>query len=332
MHAVRFVRRLSARWFAAFVASAAAGVVLAAQEPAPAPAPQDPPRPAPHTPLDAPADAAQLAPGALPADASPAARRTWEALCSALGAAADAPRVEAFDLSFDARAWAEGGEGEKSFRNARLRFLAPNFVDSALDSGRRRMRGPRGDWIVDAQGTAVRLQGVEMAQDRRELDQILQVARTFANLVNARTLRLRKLETVATPPFELPAALAQRASSVTWLSLVSPDFALARSDGGKSSSEVRAWIALDSATSLPSLAVVAEESTDPAAPHTALLIELWNWAPLDGLRSPKNVRTYPPLSDSPKWGFQDKQNLQLWLTKGSLRAKLAPIDFEPPRK
>lgn len=327
MHAVRFARRFSARLFAALAATAAAGIAIAAQDPAPQPTP--PPAPAPQP---APADAAPLVPGALPADASPAARSAWEALCAALGAAADAPRVEAFDLSFDARAWAQGGEGEKSFRNARLRFLAPNFVDSAFDSGRRRMRGPRGDWIVDAQGAAVRLQGVEMAQDRRELDQILQVARTFANLVNARTLRLRKLETVATPPFELPAALAQRASAVSWLSLVSPDFALARSDGSKSDTEVRAWIALDSATQLPALAVVAEEGVDASTPRTALLVELWNWAPLDGLRSPKNVRTYPPLEGGAKWSFQDKQNLQLWLTKGSLRAKLAPGDFEPPRK
>lgn len=325
MYAVRLARRISARWLAALAATAATGAVLTAQDPAPTP--QIPPAPVVAT--DAPAE---LVPGALPADASPAARNAWEALCAALGAAADAPKVEAFDLSFDARAWAEGSEGEKSFRNARLRFFAPNFVDSTLDSGRRRMRGPRGDWIVDAQGNSVRLQGVEMAQDRRELDQILQVARTFANLVNARTLRLRKLETLSAPPFELPAALAQRASSVSWLSLVSPDFSLAHADGGKSSSEVRAWIALDSATHLPSLAVVAEESTDASTPRTALLVELWNWAPLDGLRSPKNVRTYPPLAEGAKWGFQDKQNLQLWLTKGSLRAKLAPGDFEPPRK
>lgn len=275
---------------------------------------------------------AELLPGVLPADVSATAKASWEALCAALGAPPGAERVQAFDLSFDARVWQEGGEGEKSFRNGQLRFLAPGFVDSALESGRRRMRGPRGDWVVDSKGGAVRLQGVEMAQDRRELDQVVHIARTFANLVNARSLRLRKLEPVATPPFRLPAAVAERATAASWLSIVSPDFTIARQDGSAGQGEVRVWLALDATTHLPLLAVVAEESSAGPAPLSALLVEMWNWAPLDGLRAPKNVRTYPPLHESPSWAFQERQNLQLWLTKGTLRAKLAPTDFEPPRK
>jgi hypothetical protein len=273
-----------------------------------------------------------LVPGAMPADAAPEAVAMWTAVRNGLGAEPSGAPVTAFDLGFEARVWQPNGEGEKTLKNAQLRFLAPDFVDSALESGRRRLRGPRGDWIVDAKGQAQRLQGVELAQDRRELDQIVHVARTFANLVNVRSLRLRKLERIAAAPFQLPASMTERAAGKSWLSLVSPDFAIARHDGTKSERDVRVWLAIDSATHLPSLAVVAEDDRGTLAPESALLLELVNWTVLDGLRAPKSVRTFLPDTSGGTWRFQEKQNLQLWLTKGSLRAKLVPADFEPPRK
>jgi len=317
----RLTERVPVRGCVALALTALCAGALAAQTPAPAPTPS--PRVEQTLP--------PLAPGALPAEATAEARAAWETLCSALGVAPDTPRVEAFELSFDARAWQAGGESEKSFRNGQLRFLAPGFVDSALETGRRRLRGPRGDWLVDAKGGAVRLQGVELAQDRRELDQIVHIARTFANLVNARSLRLRRLETLPAPPFALPAAARERANGALWLALVSPDFGLARADGA-ARNEAHVWLALEQSTHLPLLAVVADGGPSDTAAAAAVLVELWNWAPLDGLRAPKNVRTYPPRGEGAAWAFEERQNLQLWLTKGTLRAKLAPQDFEPPAK
>jgi len=317
---------------------------LAAQDPAPAPTPAPvpekpaPEKPAPENPAPAkPAPALpELIPGALPSDATPQALAAWNALSTALGVSADTPRVSAFDLSFEARVWQEGGEGEKTFKNGRLRFLAPNFVDSALDSGRRRLRGPRGDWLIDSKGSALKLQGVELQQDRRELDQITHVARTFSNLVNTRALRVRKLELVAGLPFQLPAKAAERVAGAQWLALVSPDFAIARHDGSVGAREVRAWLALDPKDQLPALAVVAEDERGTLAPESALLIELVNWTTLDGQRAPKNVRTFAPdldaLAARGEWRFRERQTLQLWLTKGTLRASLAPEDFAPPNK
>lgn len=318
----------------------------AAQDPTPAPEKPAPEKPAPETPkpqtpATGTADKAapalpELAPGVLPGDATPQAIAAWNALSTALGVSADTPRVSAFDLSFEARVWQEGGEGEKTFKNGRLRFLAPNFVDSALDSGRRRLRGPRGDWLIDSKGSALKLQGVELQQDRRELDQITHVARTFANLVNTRALRVRKLELVAGLPFQLPAKAAERVAGAQWLALVSPDFAIARHDGSVGAREVRAWLALDPKDQLPALAVVAEDESGTLAPESALLIELVNWTTLDGQRAPKNVRTFAPdldaLAARGEWRFRERQTLQLWLTKGTLRAQLSPADFAPPNK
>lgn len=303
-------------------ALAALCALAAAQEPAPpAPPVSDPP----------PAQQVEpLAPGAIPADASAQARASWSELCAAIGAPEQSAPVTAFDLSFEARVWQS--EGEKSFRDGRLRFLAPGFVDSALEKGRRRLRGPAGDWMVDQKLGSVRLQGKDLEQDRRELDQIVHVARTFANLVNARSLRLRSLELIEAPPFALPQSMLERARDKRWLTVVSPDFAIARHDGSSSARDVRAWIALDPATRLPSLAVVAEDDRGTLARESALLVELWNWAPVDGLQAPKNVRTFPPDAASATLRFQERQNLQLWLTKAALRPRLAPSDFTPPKK
>ncbi len=318
--------------FAAPQLLAAAGA-RAPQDPAPAPAERkDAPPVVPQAPAPQELVPQELVPGAMPADAAPQAVAMWKAVSTKISPAPTGERVTAFDLGFEARVWQPNGEGEKTLKNAQLRFLAPNFVDSSLESGRRRMRGPRGDWIVDSKGQAQRLQGLELAQDRRELDQIVHVARTFANLVNVRSLRLRKLELIAVPPFKLPESVAERAAGKTWLSIVSPDFALARHDGTASERDVRVWIAVDGATSLPMLAVVAEDDRGTLVPESALLLELVNWTVLDGLQAPKSVRTFPPETVNGAWRFQERQNLQLWLSKGTLRAKLAPADFEPPRK
>lgn len=324
----------SARFRAVGALLALAALAAAApQDPAPTPV-QDPPKP----PIEQPADGSARSPtpaplvaGEIPATATEAARAAWLALCAATGTAPAMDAVTAFDLSFEARAWQTDGQGEKSFKNGRLRFLAPKFVDSTLESGRRRLRGPRGDWIVDAKGHALRLQGVELAQDRRELDQIVHVARTFANLINARNLRLRAIELLDAPPFALPQSVAERSRDRTWLSIVSPDFAIARSDGSASEREVRAWIALDPKTRLPSLAVVAEDDRGTLVVESALLVELGNFKAIDGLNTPMSVRTFSPDTSRTPWTFHEQQSLQLWLTKGTLRPKLTPTDFEPPK-
>lgn len=284
------------------------------QDPAPAPPPVQAP---------------ELVPGEVPASATAEARALWSAIQAATGGATPQAKVESFEISFDANGRDAQGNSV-SFSDGRIRFLAPGMVDSALDkNGRRRLRGPKGDWMVESNGTKLRLQGVELERDRGELDQIAHVARTFANLIDARHLRLRSLATLAAPPFAVPASMLERAKALKWIEVLSPDFAIAHADGKRSTREVRAWIGVDAASSLPKLAMIAEDDKGTIVHETALLIALDKYRALDGFQVPFDLRTYAPdLSHAP-WTFAESEHLRLWLKSGSLRAPLTPKDFEP---
>lgn len=294
--------------------------VLQDPSPQPAPAPVAPPAPAP----------VELVPGALPADARPEAKALWSAIRTATGGPTPQAKVVAFEIGFDARGWESGGKGEADFNDGRIRFLAPGFVDSRLEKqGRRRVRGPKGDWLIDAEGRKLRLQGVDFEVDRAELDQIAHVARTFANLVDAANLRLRSLALLQAPPFPLPKSMSERAKALEWIELVSPDFAIARTDGKPGTREVRAWIGVDAAAKLPRMAVVAEDDKGTLVHESASLIVLDKYKPIDGFQVPYDVQTFQPdLTRSP-WQFAEKAKLRLYVKTASLRAKLAAADFDP---
>lgn len=294
------------------------------QDPAPAPIE------APPVPQVQPEAKPELVPGALPADATPQALELWKAVRNATSGTTPQAKVSAFEIGFDARGWEAGGKGEADFNNGRIRFFAPGFVDSALEvKGRRRLRGPKGDWLVDAEGRRVRLSGVDYEQDRAELDQIVHVARTFANLVDAANLRLRSLKTLAAAPFPLPAAMAERAKALAWLELVSPDFAIARSDGKAGTREVRAWIGVDAATKLPRMAVVAEDDKGTLVHESASLIVLDKYKPIDGFQVPFDVQTFQPDLRKSPWQFSEKPKLRLFVTSATLRAPFTAETFDP---
>jgi hypothetical protein len=293
------------------------------QDPTPTPAPAPAPTPEAQKP-------AELVPGALPPDTSPRASELWSALRSATTGTAAQAKVTAFELAFDARGWEAGGRGEADFNDGRIRFLAPGFVDSSLEvKGRRRLRGPQGDWMVDAEGRKLRLQGIDYEQDRAELDQIVHVARTFANLVDASNLRVRTLAVLETPPFPLSKSMLERAQGCVWLDIVSPDFAIARKDKVQSTREVRAWIGLDATTKLPRMAVVAEDDKGTLVHESASLLLFDRYKPVDGFQVPFDVQTFPPdLTRSP-WQFADKAKLRLYVKSAQLRAPLEPSAFVP---
>ena len=238
--------------------------------------------------------------------------------------------MTAFELSFDARGWEAGGRGEADFNDGRIRFLAPGYIDSSLEvKGRRRLRGPQGDWMVDAEGRKLRLQGIDYEQDRAELDQIVHVARTFASLVDAGNLRVRSLAVLEAPPFPLPKSMLERAQGFAWLDIVSPDFAIARKDKVQSTREVRAWIGLDATTKLPRMAVVAEDDKGTLVHESASLLLFDKYKPVDGFQVPFDVQTFAPdLTRSP-WQFAEKAKLRLYVKSASLRAPLEPTAFVP---
>jgi hypothetical protein len=74
--------------------------------------------------------------GRDPGGASEEAKTLWRALVQTQSGASALPKVTAFELFFDSRVWKD--ENETSFDNGRIRFLAPNFIDSGLEKGGRR--------------------------------------------------------------------------------------------------------------------------------------------------------------------------------------------------
>jgi hypothetical protein len=291
---------------------------------------QDPPAPAPAPVAVAPA--AELVPGAIPAGTSEEAASLWRAVCKATSGESAQPKVTAFDLVFDGRARPAGRESH-DFNAARFRFLEPGFVSTAFVTGKQRVRGPKGDFLIDGKTRAVtRLAGVELEQDRRELDDTLLVARTFVGLVDARSIRLRALAIASAPPGVTSPAFADRAKSLAWIAVASPDFDRATPAGAKPR-QLRAWIGVDRADALPRLAVVAEE-TPAGTPlrETAMLVSLEKYRAMDGFHVPGEVRCYTADAASPTGAFATAPQLTLWLLEGTLRPKLAPADFEPPAR
>ena len=105
-----------------------------------------------------------LVPGELPANAAPDAAQAWKALCAAVGAGESGERLRAFDLTFEGTAYS--GEAQSNdFDIERFLYLDPGWVRMTLKSGRVRLRGPAGDFLLDTKrGSQVPLRGKELAQ------------------------------------------------------------------------------------------------------------------------------------------------------------------------
>jgi hypothetical protein len=315
--------------------------LAAVQDPTPAPPLPAPPAPKPAQPAAPrknPDDALPaLVPGQLPADASEAARAAWSAMCAATSGDKPQPKVTGFDLHFDGRVRQAGDQGLHDLSDARYRYSEPGWISTILSKGNERLRGPRGDWFIK-DGAPTKLQGLDFQNDTRELDDNVQVARTFVSLIDPRALRLRSLALLPAPPFALPAAMLEDAKKLTWIDVVSPDFerprAAAPAESQPPQRPVRAQIGLDPKTHLPQLAFVAQDEHGTIVHETALLVKLDKWRALDGFQVPGLLLTYPPDLDpahSP-WTFGEQFNLKLGLREGTLRPKLVEQDFLPPEK
>jgi hypothetical protein len=197
------------------------------------------------------------------------------------------------------------------------------------------MRGARGDFLVDKSGVYP-LKGRDYAEDRRELDETVAVARLFVGLTDPGRLRLASLALLPAPPANLPEPLVKKAAELDWLVLESPDFRV-HADGRTATLD-RVELGLERETHVPVLALV----TDPADPRSAVLARLENYQPLDGYRVPWKVATWrvadgqaaagPAAGDAQRrpLAFEPKPAVRLWLVEGKLRPALEPTDFEPP--
>jgi hypothetical protein len=280
----------------------------------------------------------------VPADASQRARELWTALCKAtlapLGAPLGAPQnpgmpgapaartpITAFDLSFDGRAWSP----QSNDFEIRQRYLAPGWVRRTQKSGREQIRGPDGDWLVDpTTKEKIRLRGKDFEQDRRELGETQQVARSFVALANPGAIRLTRLETMAAPPTSIPTALAARAAQLDWIAIETSSLTRASTNPGAALTLFRAQIGLDKKSALPQIAVVWEEEQGQHVGGQDLLVDLLHYAPLDGYQVPDKLKVYPPDPQRSPLVFAEAPSLQLDLRRGgSLKPALTPEDFVP---
>jgi hypothetical protein len=240
--------------------------------------------------------------------------------------------IRAFDLLFEGRVYS--GENQTNDLDARYLYLEPGHVRMVMKSGRERMRGPKGDYLIDKSGVYP-LRGREYAEDQRELDETVAVARLFVGLSDPGRLRLASLEVLPAPPPRLPEAVAKKAAELDWIVLLSPDFRR-HQDGARATLD-RVELGLERESHVPVLAVV----THPTDPHSAVLARLKDYQPLDGYRVPYDVTTWRIAPDqaatgpaagisSQRLAFAAKPAIRLWLKEGRLRPRLEPADFEPP--
>lgn len=268
------------------------------------------------------------APVAAPAPEEPAARALWDAIVAA-AAGKSAARATAFVLDFDATRYS--GENQSNDVSATYSYLEPGYVRTALQSGRQRLRGPEGDWLIDKAG-AHRLVGKDFKQDLAELDETVAVARTFAHLTDPRGLRLESLARLAAPPPGLPEKLRPIAAGLDWVRLESRDFRTQRAARAGQAAELLPLdvleLGVERTTRVPRVAVL----TDPTAPQNAIALGLEGAVEVDGFRVPERVTAWHVDLELSPPAFAARQTLDLWFKSGTLAPKLTQKDFLPPSR
>lgn len=326
------------------------------QDPVPSPAPPVPETTRPQTPPSAgaseqsPATPArtELVRGALPADATEAARALFAKLVKATRTDPDAAPPTGFDLTFEGTVHATQRQWN-DFPKTRYRFDPRGWVRlSILASGRERLAGPKGMFVIDGK-EVVQLTGREHDEDRRQIREELSIAKNFLALSDPKNLRLAKLEMLAAPPASLPATLQARAAKLAWLALESPDFRLFQSQTADANANWRVELGLGATTNLPELVSVTELGASTMRTESAMLVEFRAYTPLDGLQVPSQLATYavdansiapgasgsnaPASGGPPPWRYSRWSSLELGLKSGgTLRPAFTDADFSPPKK
>lgn len=319
-------------------------VCAAAQDSVPK-APQAPQADAPAA--TAPQTPPALVPGELPRDASEPARAAWAKLIDATRESEEVvdPTTQArvrrpkqvapptgFDITLDITAHPRDAQSN-DLPSTRYRFLPPGFVrTTVLKSGRERLRGPKGDFLIDG-GLVTPLSGREFEEDRREIASALAVANNFLALADPRKLRIAKLELVDRPPPELPPSLRALGATLTWLAIESPDFDLIASQKRQGQGLYRVELGLEPATSLPALALIADSiEGQRVLDANALLVRMSNYRPLDGFVVPFALKSHERELQSPAPMFEDLSSADIYLKQkdATLRPGLQPQDFTPP--
>ena len=274
-----------------------------------------------------PARAQDSAQAEAPTPAS-SGRALWDGLVAAATGKAEG-RVQAFQLDFDATRYS--GDKQSNDISARYSYLAPGWVRMLLKSGRERLRGPEGDYLIDKSGVH-RLVGRDFKQDIVELDESVTVARTFAHLTDPRGVEIERFERLDQAPQGLPPRTGELAAGLDWVRIWSRDFRGPRASGDApdQSPPDRIDLGLERATLLPRLAILTYPLL-PGSPPDALALEFQDYLELDGFRVPGRVTAWRLDLQLRPAGFRERADFDLWLKSGTLRPELSEADFKPAR-
>ena len=164
------------------------------------------------------------APAVPSADAAVAAdsdaNAAWKALAEAT---LDEKPITAFDLVFHLRVRPD--DIQTNDLAARYRFLSPDFVRATLESGREHLRGPAGDYLIDGD-EVLKLVGREAAEDKKQIDEAVGVAKNFLALSDPARLKPRAVQNALAPTHLLPTDLEERAGALRWISINTDGFHL----------------------------------------------------------------------------------------------------------
>jgi hypothetical protein len=310
---------------------------LAAQDGPPVLPPVLPPPPA-ERPVEAEVldvDGAPAVAGRLPASTTADARAAWTRLAAALeaGGPARAP-IAGFDLALELRLRVQENR-TNDFENARYAYRAPGWILADTGKGRRQVRGPRGDWLYDAsvptERALVRLDvGRENAEDRRQLDEALQVARLFTLLVDARNVRVLRWAAAERPDALLPPRAVEAARSLAWFELETPDIR-PRPDDPRGA---RIVLGLAPDSGLPALAVADAASAPRRLSPSTSAIELAGWRTFDGRLLPRTILVHRPrlTEGGAPDGWRDAPAMDLAVKSGTLSAPPDEAEFLPPAR
>ena len=291
------------------------------------------------------ADGNPIEPGVLPARTTPTAAQAWSGITEATGFR---KAIASFDLRFHLFLRQSDANNEV---DAHLRFLAPRYISAALGSGRRHLRGPEGDYLIDDK-EVIRLVGREGKEDRKQIDRTVSLARNFVSLVDPSKLRILELVELDGPPDGLPADLKPSSHSgytqksvlelgtgLRWISLRSPDFELEKATRGKRATIRSCLIGYSPETMDVQIAVIQADRGDTPRRdidrHASgtLLVILGRHARRkdDGVRVPLWIGIHDVV-DPREGRFRKRPGSELIMNgdRGSFHAELKPEDFLPP--
>jgi len=253
------------------------------------------------------------APGEDPAAA------LFQRLCAASGPAERAP-ITAFRLVAEARTRSGVQTNDLDID---YRYLAPDCIRFVLPSKNETGRfGPEEKqyWLKSGKETIV-LAGREYKEDRRQVDDMVALARNYIALSNPAALKLERLEALAAAPADLGQANAKKTRKLSWIALESPDFALVRREGQTPKGTYRVELGLD-VHALPAVAVIRAKADPAAAP---LFVYLSDYQEKDGFRLPMQLHVH--VLDGA--AFADQASQEVYVKTAELRPQFTLQDFRP---